>query len=487
MLDKDGHQLKPHRTNVVDRLRMNVNHVFDMTVSQIHPTNGDWTLGNMCDLKSWQIYFRTAVTNEVLVVEKMSQGEARYWRPSPIGGSMLINDFAFPPTPRSPAVDVLLALSKYDSTIEELRKASALPNSRFPLNYEDMLHDSTNQPVVMMMHLASIIRCIQVLNLRAVAELENNQGDRALDDVKLAFRLVNATRVEPSAISQYQRTEELKIVLQAIWEGLVKHRWTDAQLAAIELELGKLDFLTDSQLALRGQRNETLVMFDYLRKHRPYRETWQSIRDAFADLSKEANGYQRKSDLEKAVRAIYRCLAPSGSYYQNKVIVGIGYQQWSLKIADPAKHEVFPKIQEAGSKFVGSFNDSYRDSLAGDYLPGSLSMSMRSSYAQETADLARTACALERYRLAHDGYPDSLDVLAPQFIDKIPHDIIGGKPLHYRRTADGKYLLYSVGWNEVDDGGKVGFWELSDRPNNWLGDWVWPCDASPIGAIYVRP
>ena len=51
---------------------------------------------------------------------------------------------------------------------------------------------------------------------------------------------------------------------------------------------------------------------------------------------------------------------------------------------------------------------------------------------------------------------ESLDALAPQFIETIPHDIIGGQPLHYRRTEDGQFVLYSVGWNETDDGGRGG-------------------------------
>jgi hypothetical protein len=76
---------------------------------------------------------------------------------------------------------------------------------------------------------------------------------------------------------------------------------------------------------------------------------------------------------------------------------------------------------------------------------------------------ALIACALERYRLAHDAYPETLDALVPQFLAQIPPDLIGGRPLHYRRADGGKFLLYSVGWNETDDGGKPG----SDD------DWLW--------------
>jgi hypothetical protein len=85
---------------------------------------------------------------------------------------------------------------------------------------------------------------------------------------------------------------------------------------------------------------------------------------------------------------------------------------------------------------------------------------------QTLVNEAQIACALERYRLAHGEYPETLDALKPEFIEKLPHDIIGGQPLFYRRTGDGKFLLYSVGWNETDDGGIT-----SDKMDQ--GDWVW--------------
>ena len=91
--------------------------------------------------------------------------------------------------------------------------------------------------------------------------------------------------------------------------------------------------------------------------------------------------------------------------------------------------------------------------------------------------MARVACALERYRLAHGEYPETLDALAPQFIEKLPHDIINGQPLHYRRTDDGKFVLYSVGWNEKDDGGTVVFTKGGSAVDREKGDWVWQYPA----------
>jgi hypothetical protein len=95
-------------------------------------------------------------------------------------------------------------------------------------------------------------------------------------------------------------------------------------------------------------------------------------------------------------------------------------------------------------------------------------------------DLARTAIALERYRFARGEYPESLDALSPQFITKLPHDVINGQPLYYRRdpaspgsgAAGGQFVLYSVGWNETDDGGQVGLTK-NGNVDVKTGDWVW--------------
>jgi hypothetical protein len=73
-------------------------------------------------------------------------------------------------------------------------------------------------------------------------------------------------------------------------------------------------------------------------------------------------------------------------------------------------------------------------------------------------------------------YPESLDALAPQFIAKLPHDVINGQPLKYHRTTDGRFILYSVGWNETDDGGIVGLKESGSVDIN-MGDWVWTYPA----------
>jgi hypothetical protein len=82
------------------------------------------------------------------------------------------------------------------------------------------------------------------------------------------------------------------------------------------------------------------------------------------------------------------------------------------------------------------------------------------------------ACALERYRLARGQFPETLDALVPGLIQQLPRDIINGAPLKYHRADDGGFLLYSVGWNETDDGGKD-VCDTSKPESLKEGDWAW--------------
>jgi hypothetical protein len=65
---------------------------------------------------------------------------------------------------------------------------------------------------------------------------------------------------------------------------------------------------------------------------------------------------------------------------------------------------------------------------------------------------ATTALAVERYRLQHGRWPDSLEALvAAQLLRQVPIDPYDGKPLRYRATKDG-VVLYSIGPDGKGDG-----------------------------------
>jgi hypothetical protein len=99
---------------------------------------------------------------------------------------------------------------------------------------------------------------------------------------------------------------------------------------------------------------------------------------------------------------------------------------------------------------------------------------IKTARVQMLVDAGQVACALERYRLANGKFPETLNALVPQCIEEIPTDVIDGKPLRYRQTPENGYVLYSVGWNQTDDGGEPAWKTDKERSLDLTqGDWVW--------------
>ena len=431
-LDKAGHEVRPRNTNVVDRLSM-------ITWRDNHwakiPQSDGWQASKKSDLKAWQAYFRSP----------------------PPTNSVETNSFPVAPLPQSPADDILLALSKYDSAIEEIRQASQLPYSRFPLTY-----NKENPADILLPHLAALKSCAQALNLRALAELQNGQSGKALADVKLSLRLVDSIHTEPFLISHLVRIAILQNALQSVWEGLAEHWWSEEQLGALDAELAKLDFLADYKLGMRGESGLQGGIIECLHQHP----------EQMMDISRD-NYNSRKMPFP--ARIIWQMI-PSGWFDQNRLRCARMMVEFFIPLADENQRTISPALtRRANAAFEADIKHrSLYNILERMLLPALGNAVEKFARAQTSADSARTAIALERYRLAHVEYPELLDVLVPQFIAKLPHDVINGQPLHYRRTSDGQFVLYSVGWNETDDSGEVVF-RKGSTPGVDIsqGDWVW--------------
>jgi hypothetical protein len=432
MLDRTGHRLQPRNTNLVARLGMSY---WD---GGNPPGNlNGWALGEATDLTAFQHYYQEQAAKT--------------------------NLFPVPPTPQSPAADVLLALSRLDPTLEELRQDAELPYSRFPLDY-----DTENKAAIVLPHLAALKRCAQVLALRATAELQTGQSDRALADITLIQRLTEAIHSEPFLISHLVRIAMVQLALQPVWEGLADHRWTGAQLTALDADLAKLDFLTGYK---RGMHCELVFQgahLDYLQMHP----------GKYLELFNEGGGEGSKMSAAEGALAILMQLhlAPSGWLYQNRLNCALAMEKYYLPVADVQSRTFNPALARRGDDYMGneSRHSTPYNVLARQFLPALGTAGRRFALAQGDVDLARVAMALERYRLAQGRYPGSLDPLAPQYIGEVPHDVIGGQPLHYRLTDDGRFVLYSVGWNETDDGGVVGLTKGKPPTQDIAkGDWVW--------------
>jgi hypothetical protein len=81
------------------------------------------------------------------------------------------------------------------------------------------------------------------------------------------------------------------------------------------------------------------------------------------------------------------------------------------------------------------------------------------------------ALAAERYRRAHGRWPEDLERLTPEWLEALPRDPFDGGPLRLARLDDG-LVIYSVGYDGKDDGGRLAANWASDQDGD-LGFRLW--------------
>ncbi len=361
------------------------------------------------------------------------------------------------------ASSVLDGMKLDEAAFAELRTASVRKFSRYPVKY-----DVENPWGILLPHLARIKGLCQRLNLQACAKLAADQTGQALEDEKLMFFLADSIKSEPFLISLLVRGLCVQIAIQPVWEGLAEHRWTGPQLQELQTRLLSYDFMADLQQVLKVERAGGVQMVDLVKikglgfigelTDRP--DQWQFAKEAFDLL---------------------RNVLPSGWYYQekfhystlfdaqNRVVMKLEARIISPSEVAASTNELIQQIY--GGPTISPIKALLRHRVIASMLllSGLNNLPFKIARAQTVTDQAALACALERYRLAHDQFPDQLDALSPQFMTRLPNDVITGQPYKYRRTDDGQFILYSVGWNEKDDGGVPGK-TLFDQTQ---GDWVW--------------
>jgi hypothetical protein len=352
-----------------------------------------------------------------------------------------------------PAKVILTAVETFAPDIRELAKeASERPFCRFPIVYD---HQPSYQ--ILLPHLAHLKRIVILLHVHSVAALEAGRPNDAAKDVELGLRLASAPDDEPFLISQLVVIASLQINLQAIQEGLVRHAWTTDQLMAFETTLASIDFLARHQFAMRAERACWVSLIDFLRKKGPFARR------------KYLLGDQGTSALEA-----YNFM-PGGWFYQNMRVFSDNIQEFCLPAVDERQHLVVLPRYLSGYRMTTNPPVGPVSLFSRLLFEAENESLFRFATAQTCVDQASLACALERYRLAKGSFPQQVDDLVPGFIAEIPRDVMDGKPLRYRRTKDGKPILYSIGWNGRDDGGEIATRQEFNMPrlDTRQGDWVW--------------
>lgn len=383
------------------------------------------------------------------------------WRAAYLQTTNRINQPAESVSRKEAAEVVLTNLTECSDVLEELQESSKRKYSRFNLRY-----NNDDPAAILLPHLAVLKHICQILQLRATAELALGKTDEAFGDINLMFRVAEASRNEPILISQLVRLPMLYMALEPIADGF--GQWSEPQLRTFQAQLQQLDFCADMKRGLDAER----VLFGG---------------GVVEFLRREPDKFEALSGDGKFPGAVWSA-APNGWFDLEKVNYSRFFDEFVIPSIDDTNRRISPseckqaegRITEVLSKSQVRLFFQHR-AFCSLLLPGTLTLARKTAFGQTAADIAGIACAIERFKLAKGKLPEAVEELIPQFTEKLPHDIITGQPLKYIRTADGHYAIYSVGWNEKDDGGMAGFKkgesDVSIRKGEHgvpeEGDWVW--------------
>jgi hypothetical protein len=305
----------------------------------------------------------------------------------------------------------------------------------------------------------------QTLTDRAKCHLLLGQPEAALDDLTLVRGLCRVMEGHPSGrpvtlVATMIDSAITSLYGDAIAEGLRLGAWREPELAALQAQLKQIDLPPLLAESFEFERASACRTMETLRAN---------------DVEKLSSMNASTNLMEKMKNPTYLLftMGPRGWVYQNMSRVA-SFHEELLKGLDAKNRRVsVVQTDKATREMVAGLGHfSPYNYLAIEMVPNFLRAVQWLSRNQCMADEAVIACGLERYRLAHGAYPKTLDALVPQYLEKVPRDIINGEPLKYRLKHDGQFVLYSIGWNETDDGGVPGP-KTENVPDLKQGDWVW--------------
>lgn len=363
------------------------------------------------------------------------------------------------------AVVVLEAFAAENTVLEKLRSACRRPELLYPLGY-----DGAWQAWGPIPRAAEAVSLCQRLRVRTSAELAIGESAQALRDLDLMFCLSDSLRREPLLIAGIISVACRTLALASARQALAERPFTDQQLQQLEQKVGSEDLLGDIPRVFRYNCAQFLWVLD----------EWGKKRDREPIMSGRGEGSLRNRMATRLLNLAIRRM-PAGWVQLEKLNfsklanapLAVGLSD-SPKRINPIQLQLACDQAQKQTVEQGNFKAFFAHTMcAADCLPTVTDWAMRSTAAQVMTDQTRLACALERYYLKQNRYPEKLEQLVPEFLAKLPTDPLSGEPYRYMRDENARYKIWSVGWNEKDDGGLSGG-SRYDR----AADWVWQYPAS---------
>ena len=310
---------------------------------------------------------------------------------------------------------------------------------------------------LMEMHSRILVRLAKIHAWRTLAAARADESEAALESLRIMLRCADAGYNNGYLLGILIGNACELMAIQASWEFLASRTLRDDQLAILEAELAHLEKEHDLLRSLWVELRFSCEMIGQLREGNLPLSVWSPAPSIMEILPRGLFDHNRAALLRWAQEFIFQ-----------------PFQEGSFPAFWNARGKFELRIRESQTYYFGRFPNLHEVAPTA-LLPAFRMTLSKTAKSKAYSHQARSACALERYYLVHQTYPEALSELVPAFIGELPHDPATGQPMHYRRAGD-RYEMWSIGPNLVDDGGRLTFRPDRDRIDDSRGDWLWTYD-----------
>jgi hypothetical protein len=331
--------------------------------------------------------------------------------------------------------------SRHKDAIEYAQIAAEIADCRFPVDYRQLATLNLESG-----HQFGLTLLAQLLSYDCIVALEQGDAERAIRDVRLCASASLALGQEPSMSAFFSQQIIQKTAVDSLQRTLLRVQVDSASLAELQRAFEAAYAAQDIRRAIRGERAQEFVRFMVPLGRR------QAVINRNEDMFPlfTLPGFGDLMDLECA-RYMYHTNKLAG--YADAVYEGEGLRHDIVYFNSPIASPALPPP---------------------DFL--------KRNYGIHRARLASaiSGIAIARYNLAHGEPPNALADLVPKYLAAVPKDPFRrGYSMNYIRFSKRGFVVYSVGENILDDGGRdVKVMTHLRRTAGQAERRVWPGDIS---------
>lgn len=339
------------------------------------------------------------------------------------------------------------SLASYGEVFKLTDEAISMPYCKFKTNWQDGAG-------VLFPYYACMRELARLHYTDALVKAHDGDIDAATNDVRRIFGIGRSLRNEPVLIGQLVKFAILSIGSKCI-RDISAHGFNASEVEILEKAISDINLYDEFAKGMNGERVFLIT---------GYKELMSGNNMAFTNgmNTNQKMPLYGRIGLYVARPLLYanmiKCLDIMAGYV-NDTKVPVMYR------TNHTANDARAVPEEPASKGIFTV-------LARLLLPVFTRATLQRDLCESETLSCRTMLDLVKYKHTFGVYPKSLDELKSQLKVDVPVDPMSGKDFNYKRQGDG-FLLYGIGGNMRDDGGK---WDRRSNyapPGKDFDDIVW--------------